>query len=85
MAQLGVDQDPCAAKRRLQLGAALLQQRWRGEDFKLFLDSHHRFAEGWDTTVVALWRALREAGHENPIVTGYLPSYHPAHDPERRE
>lgn len=63
----------------------LLQQRWRGEEFTLFLDSHHRFVPGWDVETVAMWKQLRAAGHRKPIVTGYLPAYEPSTDPVGRE
>ncbi len=62
----------------------LLQQRWDGEEYTLFLDSHHRFAPGWDDTLVGLHRRLHEEGVERPLLTGYLPPFDPGNDPDGR-
>ena len=53
------------------------------EDYVLQLDSHHRFAEHWDTTLINLHSLLEAQGHK-PILTGYLPLYTPFNDPEGR-
>jgi glycosyltransferase involved in cell wall biosynthesis len=53
------------------------------QDFILQLDSHHRFAQGWDETLIAMHRELEEKGHR-PILTGYLPSYSPVREPHGR-
>ncbi len=63
---------------------SLLQQEWAGEPYTLLLDSHHRFAPGWDDRLVRLLHRQREAGSDDPILTGYLPPYVPARDPEGR-
>ena len=55
----------------------LLQQDWRDEQYTLLLDSHHRFAPGWDDILVELLEAQRRLGHDHPIITGYLPPYRP--------
>ncbi len=34
-----------------------LQDSWDGEPFTLFLDSHHRFSRGWDTTTLDMYRS----------------------------
>jgi hypothetical protein len=59
----------------------LLQERWRGERYTLFLDSHHRFAPGWDDDAIAMLEGLRSSGVARPILTGYLPPYDPHTDP----
>ena len=64
---------------RAVINETLLQD----EDYILQLDSHHRFAEGWDTTLIQLHSALEAQGHR-PILTGYLPLYTPFKDPEGR-
>lgn len=62
----------------------LLQRNWAGEEYTLFLDSHHRFVEGWDAQMIALCQELHRAGVPKPILTGYMPSYDPNGDPEGR-
>jgi hypothetical protein len=58
----------------------LLQDRWKGEPYSLLLDSHHRFAVGWDTQLIALYEECRSRSTE-PLLTAYLPSYDPALEP----
>ena len=53
------------------------------EDFVLQLDAHHRFAKGWDTTLLTWYADLVKEGY-NPIICGYLPYYDPFNDPEKR-
>jgi len=61
-----------------------LQESWDGEPFTLFLDSHHRFSRGWDTTVLGMYQSCRRKS-EKPLLTGYLPSYDPVTDPRGRK
>lgn len=61
-----------------------LQARWSGEPYTLFLDSHHRFARGWDRMLMEMHSDLRAQGVERPLLTAYMPSYHPAIDPRGR-
>ena len=58
----------------------LIQQHYNDEDFTLQLDSHHRFTEGWDTTLKNMIYMLQLQGHKKPILTGYVPSYDPLTD-----
>jgi hypothetical protein len=60
------------------------QKRWDGEEYTLFLDSHHRFAPGWDSTLVGLHEQLVADGVERPILSSYLPPYRPRLDPTGR-
>jgi hypothetical protein len=53
------------------------------EEFLLQLDSHHRFTENWDTTLLEWYYDLKNDGH-NPLICGYLPFYNPFNDPEER-
>ena len=55
----------------------LIQQEYDGEDFTLQLDSHHRFVEGWDTLMKNQILQLQLHGHEKPLITGYMTSFHP--------
>jgi hypothetical protein len=61
-----------------------IQQHWKGESYTLQLDSHHRFAKGWDTTLIKMVKDLQKAGHKKPLLTAYVSSYEPQHDPEKR-
>jgi len=49
-----------------------------GEDFYLQLDSHHRFAEGWDAILIEQARAT---GAAKPLLTTYATAYDPALPP----
>jgi len=53
------------------------------EDFVCQLDSHHRFAEGWDNTLIGWYHDLQDEGY-NPLICGYLPYYDPFNDPSSR-
>lgn len=54
------------------------------EDYVLQLDSHHRFAENWDETLIDMHDGLKSKGHKKPIIGGYLPFYQPENDPAGR-
>ncbi len=62
----------------------LLQKRWNGEEYTLFLDSHHRFVKDWDVKLIAMYESLRSAGYKKPLITAYMPAYDPENDPEAR-
>lgn len=53
------------------------------EEFLLQLDSHHRFTENWDTTLLSWYYDLKNDGY-NPLICGYLPYYNPKNDPADR-
>lgn len=61
-----------------------IQQRYDGEEYTLQLDSHHRFEKNWDEIVIGMYDQLKEKGHEKPLLTGYIPSFDPENDPEKR-
>jgi hypothetical protein len=63
---------------------SLLQHQWDGEQYTLFLDSHHRFIPGWDEQAIRLHEERRRAGVAKPIITGYLPPYDSQLDPHGR-
>ncbi|MCP5153532.1 MAG: hypothetical protein H6983_05170 [Ectothiorhodospiraceae bacterium] len=52
-----------------------LQALYDGERWTLQLDSHHRFAPGWDRTIVEMLESLEA---ERPLLTTYLPAFDPA-------
>ena len=61
-----------------------VQSLYQDEDYTLQLDSHHRFAKGWDTMLKNEVKSLQKSGHKKPLITGYIPSYDPENDPEGR-
>jgi hypothetical protein len=61
-----------------------LQKRWKGEPYTLFLDSHHRFIEGWDQHLIDMYEKLLSDGNKKPLITAYLPPYVPETDPVGR-
>jgi hypothetical protein len=62
-----------------------IQQRYHGEDYYLQLDSHHRFSRHWDKKIKKHLANLEAAGHEKPLLSAYLPPYHPTREPAGRE
>lgn len=61
-----------------------LNELYDGEKYTLQLDSHHRFVRNWDKKCKIMIDNLVQAGHENPILTTYVPSYDPQNDPAGR-
>lgn len=68
---------PCWARYQLN-------KLYAGETYTLQLDSHHRFADNWDTTVIEMLESLRSKSCPKPLLSSYLPSYNPANDPAGR-
>jgi glycosyltransferase involved in cell wall biosynthesis len=62
----------------------MLQRLYRGEQYTLQLDSHHRFAKDWDETCINMVKDLQTKGHEKPLLTGYISSFDPDSDPAAR-
>ena len=75
---------PAAQSEGCNWARRIMQERWAGERYTLFLDSHHRFISGWDNEAIEMLEALRLSGVNKPILTGYLPPYDPKHDPAAR-
>jgi len=78
-----IEMDYTAAKglpfARYQINTMLLN-----EEYILQLDSHHRFAEKWDATLIEMHDGLKASGVKKPLLAGYLPFYDPADDPKSR-
>lgn len=53
-----------------------LNKLYNGEEYMLQLDSHHRFAKDWDTTLIEMLESLPG----KPVLTSYVPSYDPETD-----
>ena len=64
---------------RAQINEKLLTN----QDYILQLDSHHRFAQDWDETLIEMHKGLEEKGYK-PILAAYLPLYNPFNDPDGR-
>lgn len=62
---------------------SLCESRYSGEDYFLQLDAHARFAERWDTELIAILEGLREASPK-PLLSAYVASYQPG-PPEVRD
>jgi hypothetical protein len=70
-----IDDVPWQDSHGLGWARARVQQMYQGEDFTLQLDSHHRFAEGWDEKLLTM---LELTGVSKPILTSYAGIYDPA-------
>jgi Glycosyltransferase (GlcNAc) len=62
----------------------LLQQQYNGEEYTLQIDSHMRFAGGWDTEFINMIKDLQNDGYKKPLLTGYVSSFNPENDPQDR-
>lgn len=63
---------PAAEAKGCCWARAKAQSLYRGEDFVLQLDSHHRFEPGWDTTLIDM---MRQTGAKKPAITSYASGY----------
>jgi glycosyltransferase involved in cell wall biosynthesis len=61
-----------------------VQQLYDSEDYTLQIDSHMRFEENWDETLVGMLEGLMGQGYEKPLLTSYVPSFDPDNDPSGR-
>jgi hypothetical protein len=77
---LEIDEVLAASSAGCNWARRRLQDSWKGERYTLLLDSHHRFVTGWDDMALKMLEHLRMNGTVRPILTGYLPAYHPGSD-----
>jgi hypothetical protein len=61
-----------------------VQQLYKDEEYTLQIDSHMRFEQDWDETLIEMIQQLQEIGIPKPLLTGYVSSYNPQNDPEGR-
>jgi hypothetical protein len=61
-----------------------VQQLYNNEKYTLQLDSHHRFVENWDETLINMLTSLQKEGYDKPLITAYIPSFDPDNDPAAR-
>ena len=60
-------QGPCLAR-------SMAQALWSGQEYVLSIDSHTRFAPGYDETLIK-WHGECESSGARPIITCYPPPY----------
>lgn len=51
-----------------------IQKLWKGEEYTMQLDSHHRFIMDWD---IELMEMMKMTGSDKPIITTYAGMYEP--------
>ena len=56
------------------------QKLYAGEDYVLQIDSHMRFAHGWDLICIDGIRHLQRRGNPKVIISNLMPSYNPDDD-----
>jgi hypothetical protein len=61
-----------------------IQEHYKGEKYTLQLDSHHRFSKDWDEQLIKMITDLQKDGYKKPLLTGYISSFDPENDPEKR-
>ena len=61
-----------------------IQQLYSGETYTLQIDSHMRFEQDWDVTLIDMINSLQLSGYSKPLLTGYVSSFDPENDPEGR-
>jgi glycosyltransferase involved in cell wall biosynthesis len=61
-----------------------VQSLYSGQKYTLQLDSHHRFAQNWDETLIQMLCDLQNDGYSKPLITSYIPSFDPDDYPNSR-
>ena len=61
-----------------------VQSLYKSEKYTLQLDSHHRFEDNWDETMIEMLKDLQKNGSPKPLITAYIPSFDPDNDPAAR-
>lgn len=62
----------------------LIQQLYNGEEYTLQIDSHMRFNQDWDDTLIKILKGLQKDGYPKPLLTSYACSFDPKNDPGGR-
>ena len=57
---------------------------FKDDDYILQLDSHHRFAKGWDEYLINTHKKLKKKKSDKILLAGYIPLYDPFNDPAGR-
>ena len=61
---------------------AEIQKLWQDEDWYLQVDSHCRFAQGWDEQML---RSVMQTGSAKPILSTYATGFTPSNNPGENE
>jgi hypothetical protein len=61
-----------------------IQQLYDNEEYTLQIDSHMRFAKNWDVELIDIIKNLQKSGYKKPLLTGYVSSFDPDDDPNKR-
>jgi hypothetical protein len=61
----------CWARNSIQ------ENLYDGEEYTLCIDSHHRFAQGWDEQCILWVQMLQAKGHRKPLLTSYVTAFDP--------
>jgi hypothetical protein len=61
-----------------------VQQLYNSETYTLQIDSHMRFVQDWDETLIDMIKLLQWKGHKKPLLTSYVSSFDPDNDPAGR-
>lgn len=48
---------------------------WEGETYYLQIDSHSKFARGWDEKLISMIKDLKKSGVKKPLLSHYPPNY----------
>ncbi len=84
LSRLEIDAVPATESEGPNWARCRLQSSWNSERYTLFLDSHHRFVDGWDDLAITMLEDVRSGGVELPMLTAYLPAYDPSFPRHRR-
>ena len=69
-----IESIPATQSRGVCWARSKVQKLWRGERYTLQIDSHMRFAPGWDTQLIEM---LAQCPSDKAILSAYPPAYEP--------
>lgn len=73
--KLSVAESVAPANIGLQMGRYIANSFYGGEGYYLQCDAHMRFVPDWDTKLIAMIEAYRQAGIPKPLISMYPPTY----------
>lgn len=65
---------PYLESKGLCWARSLIQKLWKGEEYTLQIDSHHRFLQNWDEELKIM---ISSVNSKKPIITSYAGMYDP--------
>lgn len=60
----------------------MLNTMYSGERYMMQIDSHHRFARGWDDMCIDMMELIRSWGFDKPLISTYPQAYSPGQQEE---